>query len=240
MNSILDPPNVPMMFMTSAKRVAVGRRDPQTRTWDIYVIELARGASSRLTFDPGEDRFPVWSPDGSRIAWSANRDGAFQIYQKLASGVGPEELLRKADVSIRPSSWSADGRALLFGQVDPKMGLDLWTLPLAGDRQPALFLQTPFTETTGRFSPDGRWIAYRSDDQGRPEVFVQTFPASGGKWQISTSGGMQPWWRSDGKELYYISNDDKLMGVEVKPGGSFEATAPRALFISRQRGRSVP
>ena len=96
MNSILDPPNVPMMFMTSAKRVAVGRRDPQTRTWDSYVIELARGASSRLTFDPGEDRFPVWSPDGSRIAWSANRDGAFQIYQKLASGVGPEELLRKS------------------------------------------------------------------------------------------------------------------------------------------------
>jgi hypothetical protein len=91
-------------------------------------------------------------------------------------------------------------------------------------------LQTPFAEFGGSFSPDGRWIAYISNDQGRNEVYVQTFPASGGKWQISTSGGRQPWWRSDGKELYYLSADGKLMAVEVKPGGSFEATAPRSLF----------
>ncbi len=212
------------------KRVAVVRRDPQTRTWDIYVIDLARGAGSRLTFDPGDDRSPVWSPDGSRIAWQSNRDGAFQIYQKLASGVGPEELLRKEDVSISPGSWSADGRFLLYTQNDPKTGPDLWVLPLAGDRQPSLFLQTPFIEGMGRFSPDGRWIAYISNEQGRYEVFVQTFPASGGKWQISTTGGAHPWWRSDGKELYYLSADRKLMVVEVKPGGSFEALAPRALF----------
>jgi hypothetical protein len=99
-----------------------------------------------------------------------------------------------------------------------------------GDRQPALFLQMPFAEGSGRFSPDGRWIAYTSNDQGRNEVYVQTFPASGGKWQISSNGGQQPWWRSDGKELYYLSADGKLMAVEVKPGGSFEALAPRALF----------
>ncbi|MBK8315636.1 MAG: PD40 domain-containing protein [Acidobacteria bacterium] len=212
------------------KRVAVGRRDPQTRTRDIYVIDLARGTSSRLTFDPGDDRYPVWSPDGSRIAWSTNRDGAFQIYQKLASGVGPEELLSKADVAISPVSWSADGRFLLYSRFDPKTTLDLWVLPMAADRQPTVFLQTPFAEGPGSFSPDGRWIAYQSDDQGRFEVYVQTFPASGGKWQISTNGGTHPWWRSDGKELYYLSADGKLMAVEVKPGGSFEAGAPRALF----------
>ena len=212
------------------KRVAVVRRDLQTRSRDIYVIDLARGAGSRLTFDPGDDRYPVWSPDGNRIAWSANQDGAFQIYQKLASGVGQEELLHKAEVRLSPDSWSADGRFLLYTRVDPKTGQDLWALPLAGDRQPAMFLQTPFREINGRFSPDGRWIAYTSDDQGRYEVYVQTFPASGGKWQISTSGGQQPWWRSDGKELYYLSADGKLMAVEVKPGGSFEAGAPRALF----------
>jgi len=212
------------------KQVAVVRRDPQTRTLDIYVIGLARGAGSRLTFDPGNDRYPVWSPDGSRIAWSANRDGAFQIYQKLANGVGQEELLRKADVTISPGSWSADGRFLLYGRTDPKTRQDLWVMSLAGDRQPSLFLQTPFGEREGRFSPDGRWIAYTSDDQGRSEVYVQTYPTSGGKWQISTSGGQQSWWRSDGKELYYLSNDGKLMAVEVKPGGSFEAGAPRALF----------
>ena len=91
-------------------------------------------------------------------------------------------------------------------------------------------METPFREGTGRFSPDGRWLAYTSDDQGRFEVSVQTFPASGGKWQVSTNGGIQPWWRSDGKELYYLSNDGKLMAVEVKPGDSFEATAPRTLF----------
>jgi hypothetical protein len=106
----------------------------------------------------------------------------------------------------------------------------LWVLPLSGDRQPVLFWQTPFIEIQGRFSPDGRWIAYASDDQGRYEVYIQTFPASGDKWQISTNGGQQPWWRSDGKELYYLSADGKLMAVAVKPGGSFEALAPRALF----------
>ncbi len=113
---------------------------------------------------------------------------------------------------------------------DPKTKPDLWLLPLAGDRQPALFLQTPFVETQGRFSPDGRWIAYTSNDQSRNELYVQTFPAAGGKWQISTNGGSSSAWRSDGKELYYISADGKLMAVEVKPGGSFEATSPRALF----------
>jgi serine/threonine protein kinase len=212
------------------KRVAVARRDPQTRTMDIYVIDLARGAISRLTFDPSDDRYPVWSPDGSRIAWGANRDGAWQIYQKLASGVGPEELLRKEDVAISPDSWSTDGRFLLYDRLDPKTRLDLWVLPLTGDRQPSLFWQTPFAETSGRFSPDGRWIAYSSADQGRFEVYVQTFPASGGKWLISTNGGSQSWWRSDGKELYYLSADGKLIAVEVKPRGSFEAGAPRALF----------
>jgi Tol biopolymer transport system component len=212
------------------KRVVVGRLDPQTRTRDIYVIDLARGAGSRLTFDPGEDRLPVWSPDGSRIAWSANREGAFQIYQKLADGVGPEELLRKEDVFISPSSWPADGRFLLYNRADPKTSQDLWVLPLAGDRQPSPFLHTPYRETSGRFSPDGRWIAYTSDDQGRPEVFIKAFPDLGGKWQVSSGGGAQPWWRSDGRELYYLSADGKLMAVEVKPGGSFEAGAPRALF----------
>ncbi|MGH9837226.1 MAG: protein kinase domain-containing protein [Blastocatellia bacterium] len=211
------------------KRIAVVRRDAQTGTWDIYVIDLARGASSRLTFDPGDDRSPVWSPDGSRIAWSSNRGAGFQIYQKLASGVGQEELLLKSDVRIGPGNWSADGRFILYTRTDPKTEADLWILPLEGERQPFLFLQTPFIKIWPRFSPDGRWIAYGSNDQGRYEVYVQTFPASGGKWQVSTNGGIQPHWRSDGKELFYIS-DGKPMAVEVKPGSSFEAGMPKALF----------
>ena len=212
------------------KRVAVVQNEPQSRSRDIYVIDLARGVSSRLTFDPGDDLDPVWSPDGSRIAWSAVRKGAFHIYQKLASGVGPEEVLRKDDVFMGPGSWSADGRFLVYTRIDPKTGPDLSILPLAGDRQPTVFLQTPFAELGGSFSPDGRWIAYISDDQGRFEVYVQPFPATGDKWQISTNGGGSPAWRSDGKELYYVSPDRKLMAVEVKPGGGFEASAPRVLF----------
>lgn len=212
------------------KRVAVARNDPQTQNRDIYVIDLARGVSSRLTFYPGDDLGPVWSPDGSRIAWRSGRDGAFQVYQKLASGVGPEEVLVKDNVRQHFTGWSADGRFLLYGRDDQKTRWDILLVPTEGDRQPVPFLQTPFAEGPGSFSPDGRWIAYPSDDQGRFEVYVQPFPATGDKWQISTNSGQSPVWRSDGKELYYLSADQKLMAVEVKPGGSFEATAPRALF----------
>jgi eukaryotic-like serine/threonine-protein kinase len=212
------------------KRVAVARRDVQTGTSDIYVIDLARGASSRLTFDSGNDNFPVWSPDGNHLAWSAKRGAEFHIYQKLASGVGPEELLLKTDAQSNLGSWSADGRFIFYTRMDPKMGGDMWILPLEGERKPFQFLQTPLYEGMGRFSPDGHLIAYASGDQGRGEVYVQTFPASGGKWQLSTNGGTHPQWRGDGKELFYLSGDNKLLAVEVKPGSSFEAGVPKALF----------
>jgi eukaryotic-like serine/threonine-protein kinase len=230
---LLEPVGAPGVFAwprlsPDEKRLAVARRDPRSKTYDIYVIDLARG--SRITFGPANNSFPIWSPDGTRIAWSSNREGAFQIYQKLASGVGQEELLLKSDVVINPQSWSADGRFILYTRVDPKTNNDVWVLPLDGDRQPYPFLQTPFFEGKARFSPDGRWIAYQSNDQGRPEVSVQTFPASGGKWVVSTNGGFLPHWRGDGNELFYISADNKLMAVEVKPGSSFEAGVQKALF----------
>src|SRR5205807_4912582 len=182
-----------------------------------------------LTSDPAADRYPIWSPDGTRIAWSSYREGSFQINQKLASGVGQEELLLKSEIPTHPTSWSADGRFILYTGVAPKTNNDVWVLPLAGDRQPFLFLQTPFTEASASFSPDGRWIAYQSDDQGLSEVYVQTFPASGSKWQISTDTGAFPIWRKDGKELFYVTQG-ALMAVEVKPGNSFEAGVPKMLF----------
>jgi len=232
---LLEPVGAPGVFAwprlsPDGKRVAVARRDPRSKTYDIYVIDLARGVSSRITVGPANNSFPIWSPDGTRIAWSSNREGAFQIYQKLASGVGQEELLLKSDVVINPQSWSADGRFILYTRVDPKTNNDVWVLPLDGDRQPYPFLQTKFFEGKACFSPDGRWIAYQSNDQGRPEVSVQTFPASSGKWVVSTNGGFLPHWRGDGNDLFYISADNKLMAVEVKLSSSFEAGVQKALF----------
>jgi eukaryotic-like serine/threonine-protein kinase len=221
------------------KQVAVDRRDLQTGNEDIYVIDIARGTSSRLTSDPASDSHPIWSPDGNRIAWSSDREGSFQIYQKLASGVGQEELLLKSEIRSHPTSWSADGRFILYTGVDPKTNNDVWVLPLAGDRKPSLLLQTQFSEGSASFSPDGRWIAYQSNDQGLNEVYVQTFPASGRKWQVSTDAGFFPIWRSDGKELFYFKVG-AMMGVEVKSGSSFEAGVPKMLFDFAGRNRGNP
>jgi Tol biopolymer transport system component len=212
------------------KRVAVARVEAKAGKFDIYVIDLTRGAESRLTFDPADDSYPIWTPDGSRIVWVSNRAGAYQLYQKLASGIGQDELLLQSNAPISPGSWSADGKFLLYHRYDPKSDVDVWVLPLEGDRKPFPFLQTPFRENEGRFSPDGRWIAYRSNESGRPEVYVQTFPAGGGKWQVSTSGGLLPQWQGDGRELFYMSTDRKLMAVDVKRGATFEAGLPKALF----------
>jgi len=221
------------------KQVAVDRRDLQTGNEDIYVIDLARGTSSRLTFDPASDRYPIWSPDGTRVAWFSDREGSFQIYQKLASGVGPEEILLKSEIPSLPTSWSADGKFILYTGVDPKTSFDIWVLPLAGDRKPFPFLQTPFIESRASFSPDGRWIAYQSNDQGLNELYVQTFPASGSKWKVSTDTGAFPIWRRDGKELFYVKLG-ALMAVEVKPGSSFEAGVPKVMFDLAGKTRGNP
>jgi Tol biopolymer transport system component len=231
----LEPVGPPGMYESprlspDGKQVAVTRMDPNTRTQDIYVIDLARGASSRLTLDPADDRYAIWSPDGSRIVWAHQEENSHQFRQKLASGVGQEEVLFKSDAPVAQGSWSPDGRFILYTRSSPKTRSDLYILPLEGDRQPFAFLETPFVEASGRFSPDGRWIAYHSNDQGRDEVYVQPFPASGAKWQISTTVGSQPQWRGDGKELFYMSGDNKLLAVEVKPGSSFAAGVPKALF----------
>src|SRR6185436_2645522 len=136
---------------------------------------------------------PVWSPDGGWIAFASGKDGAFEIHRKSVNNQAEEALL-KSSLAPRPTDWSRDGRFLIYSVNDPKTRDDLWVLPLDGDRKPRPYLQTPFDETQGQFSPDGRWMAYTSDENGRPQVFVQPFPASGGKWQISTGIGVQPRW----------------------------------------------
>ncbi|MDA2938906.1 serine/threonine-protein kinase [Acidobacteria bacterium AH-259-A15] len=187
------------------KRVAVGRLDPETQTRDIWLFDLARGTSSRLTFDPADDLNPVWSADGTRIAFTSDRKGQRDIYQKMASGTGEDELVLESGEQKSVTDWSADGRFLLYSVRNPQTGTDVWMLPLSEEGKPTPFLQQSFREREAQFSPDGRWVTYESNESGTRQVFVQPFPATGGKWQISTQGGVQPRWRRDGKELFYIA-----------------------------------
>jgi Tol biopolymer transport system component len=217
------------------KRLAVERADPQTLSLDLWLFDLVRGGTpSRFTFDPASEGYPVWSPDGARIAFGSLRDGLMNVYQKLSSGAGEEDPLLKSGEAKYPTDWSPDGRFLLY----TTLAGDVWLLPLSGDRKPVSFLWTPFIENWARFSPDGRWISYQSNASGRQEIYVKPFregsaPGSTGVWQVSTDGGTDPQWRRDGKELFYLAPDRRLMAVEVKAGATFEAGAPRPLFALR-------
>jgi eukaryotic-like serine/threonine-protein kinase len=212
------------------RRIAVAIIDPQTANSDIWIYDLGRRVSTRLTFGPGVNIFPVWSPDDERIVFDSNRKGFHDLYQRAASGTGQDELLLSSATHKFPTDWSAVTGLIAFFTTLP--AADIWTLSVS-DRKATPFLATPFQEGSPQFSPDGRWIAYGSTESGTPEVFVQTFPASGGKWQISTGGGFYPRWRRDGKELYYIAPDGELLAVEVATGSKFAAGKPKPLFRTR-------
>jgi len=212
------------------RRVAFVTEDQDGRDADIWIRDLARGLTSRLTFDPASDSSPVWSPDGSRIAFRSMRTGLGDLYQKSATNPGEEELLFKSAETASPVSWSPDGRFLLFEVYAASANTDLWLLPLATPAKPEPFLKTSFDENSPQFSRDGRWVAYASDESGRSEVYVRAFPASSTKWQVSTGGGWRPRWRRDGRELFYLTAVGRLMAVSVQAAGRFEASDPRELF----------
>jgi eukaryotic-like serine/threonine-protein kinase len=219
------------------KRVAAGDADPRNNTFDIWLLELARGNASRFTFDSSDDSYPVWSPDGRRIVYSSNREGLFNLYQRASSGAGSEDILFQSDSRKYPTDWSRDGCFLIYITEDPATKWDLWVLALDGARKAAPFARTGFDELQGKFSPDGRWIAYVSEESGIWEVYVEPFPVTGSKWKISTTGGADPFWRRDGKELFYLAADKKLMVVEVKTdSASFDAGIPKPLFGTRVTG----
>jgi len=199
----------------------------------LWLLDTTRGTESRFTFSGAHDEAPHWSPDGSRVVFGSGRAGVDQnLYVKPAGGASPEEVLLKTDVAKAPRSWSADGRFIVYDSAGGKTLTDIWVLPLAGDRKPIPFLTTPANEGQGELSPDGRWMGYTSNESGRYDIYVQPFPATGGKWLVSTGGGIEPHWRRDGKELYYVSAPpQKLMAVDVKTQGAiFEASVPHALF----------
>ena len=222
------------------RRVVVDRTVQGNR--DVWLLDGAR--TSRITFDAAEDNFPLWSPDGTRMVFRSQRTGAGDLYQKPTSGADVEERLVASNQLLTPMSWSADGRFMLYSSQDPKTSADLWVLPMVGDHTPSVFLKTPFREIYGVFSPDGRWVAYMSNESGPMEIFVRPFvppvstgkaaAAVGGKWQVSTAGGISPIWRPDGKELYFLSPAGEMMAAPITVTGStIEPGAPVVLFPTR-------
>ncbi len=213
-----------------ARRVAVRVLDPQVRTRDIWLVDLARGVTSRFTFEPSNENHPLWSADGARILYFSDASAARGLHIKSATGAGGDELLLKSSDDLVPTDWSRDGRYVIYERAPVTSHNEIWALPTFGDRKPFPFLQGQFNQYQGRLSPDGEWMAYMSDESGRPEVYVQTFPDHGGKWQISTGGGLDPHWRGDGRELFYLSNDQRMMAVSIRTTPAFEADVPKPLF----------
>jgi len=217
--------------------VAYRRDSPNLLGQDIWLLDINRGTSARFTFGPGSSGLPLWSPDGSELIFSSDREGVYNLYRKPANGARQEEVLLRSKLNKWALSWSRDGKFLLYSESPSVVfsDQDVWVLPMQGDRTPYPLLQTRFDESGAKFSPDGRWIAYDSNESGRYEVYVRDFVASrdsaaGGKWLVSKEGGAGPVWREDGKELVYIDLGRKVLSVSVDATPAFQAGVPQELF----------
>ena len=210
------------------RQVAVQIADPPPGS--VWIYDIPRGTSARLTFE-GTTNLPSWTPEGKRIVYAVIRPGAngIGLSWKPADGSGAEERLMTSEFPPGASSVSSDGKEVAFYGPGPSTGNDIWILPLQEERKPRPFLQTPFSEVAPAFSPDGRWLAYTSNESGRNEIYVQPYPGPGGKWLISTDGGTEPVWSRNGRELFY-RNGDKLMAVDIQTQPAFKAGTPRMLF----------
>jgi len=220
------------------KKVALDIDDPQSSSTDVWVVDLGHGVPSRFTFDPAQDETAIWSPDGGRILWMSQRGQETKFYVKAAAGSGNEDAIFRSagDLPLSvPNDWSRDGRFVLYTQSRPDGIRQMWILPMTGESKPHPFVHGQSAEVEGQFSPDGHWVAYSSNESGQWQVYVTPFPGPGGKYQISKDGGQQPRWQRDGKELFFLSKDKKLMSVPVKAGATFEFGAPSELFQTRAR-----
>jgi eukaryotic-like serine/threonine-protein kinase len=208
------------------KRVAIERMDPKTGTTDIWILALSTNILTRVTFDPAHDQDPIWSEGGRSVVFGSQRTGKVDLFQKTVGGPAESILLKAGDDPIYPDDTSRDGRFLLY---HTRTGL--YALPLSqADRKPITLEQTSFRIDQARFSPDGRWVAFESDESGTKEIYVASFPAFDNRRQLTARGGAEPQWRSDEKELFYLTLDGKLMAIDVKIGSSIAFGAPHELF----------
>jgi Tol biopolymer transport system component len=212
--------------------VAADVQDMRAGSSDIWVFEPARGVSTRLHSDRTDEVLPLWSADGSKVIYRSDRHGPPDIYELAINVPGSERPLLELPGVQQPEDVSADGQRLAFLQEIATTVWNIWLLPLGPDRKPRPWLSTRFSQTSPRFSPDGRWIAYESDETGDPEIYVALTDGAGEKRRISPAGGRRPRWRHDGKELYYIAPGDSVMAVAVTPGARWQSSAPALLFRS--------
>jgi Tol biopolymer transport system component len=226
LDNVLNPDLSP-----DGRRVAIRVQDPQSRTRDLWLVDLVRSVPSRFTFDPRNENHPLWSPDGGRILYWSDAPGAEGLYTKSSSGAGEATRVLESKTEVPCSDWSRDGRFVAYDRGGDKG--EVWVLPIDGDRKPTPLVRGPYDVGQGRFSPDGRWLAYTSLESGRPEVYVTSFPDAGGKWQISNAGGNDPRWNPRGGELFYLSADQRMMSVAVRTNPTFEVQVPRGLFTAR-------
>jgi serine/threonine protein kinase/Tol biopolymer transport system component len=213
----------------NGKSVAADTTDPVSQNSDVWTYGLENGSAQRLTFDPSIDTMPVWSPDGTRVVFASSRNLKFDLYMKSTNGADEEKVIVQDGADRYPYDWSRDGKYLLYG-----LGTDLWFMTIP-DLHGSQFLKAPSTIKTGQFSPDGKWVAYASNESGRWEIYVTSFPEAHGKWQVSNTGGEQPRWRGDGKELFYLSPEGKVMAAPVTTGTKFDAGTPIVLFQANPR-----
>jgi serine/threonine-protein kinase len=212
-----------------------GRRaavDIEAETVGVWIYDFARATLTPVTTGEGSSQAPRWTPDGRRLVYRGTRMGSRNLWWKTVDDTVGEERVTTGEGVQAPGSWSGDGRWLVYADAGPATGFDVWALPTDGDRKPRAVLRTPVAEWYPRLSPDGRWLAYTSDESGRPEVLVQAFPEPLARTQISTNGGLEPVWSRDGRELFYL-NGDAMMAVEIRTSPTFTAGSPRKLFEGR-------
>jgi Tol biopolymer transport system component len=226
----------PPSISPDGNRAVVAKFGPDGMNANLWILDAA-GNATPFTSTPKHEGSPVWSPDGSKIAYFSDTEGVSDIYVKPTSGEGRAELFYKSTLPKFPTDWSRDGRYILFFVVSPGTGMDVWAMSTA-DRKAAPILDTIYQETSATLSPDGKWLAFQSDQSGRPEVYVQAFegatPGNRRRWQVSSGGGGLPHWRADGAEMFYITAGGRMMAAAVHPvAGEFQFEPAHMLFQTR-------